>query len=135
MTECIVDRKKTRHGSATDRILRMSDEIYFSDLGLARGGPILSFSLKATEALPMISRRASALKQVLQDLVVKILMTCGSDPNNIMMETGRLIASAWVVGAQNWLTILSSRTVESDERLGRSHAEIPPERIPTASPW
>lgn len=135
MPECIVDRKKTRHGSATDRILRMPDEIHFSDLGLARGGPILSLSLKATEALPMISRRASALKQVFQDLMIKILMTCGSDPDNIMMETGRLIASACVVRAQNRLTILNSATVRADERLGGSTAEPPAERIPTASPW
>jgi hypothetical protein len=39
----------------------------------------------------MILGRASALKQVAQDLMVKILMICGSDPNNIMMQTGSLI--------------------------------------------
>jgi hypothetical protein len=81
----------------------------------------------------MISRRACALKQVAQNLVAKILMICGSDANNIMMETGRLIASACGVGAQNWLTILSSPTVGTDEGLGGSHAETSAERIPTVN--
>jgi pyrimidine deaminase RibD-like protein len=76
--------------------------------------------LKATEVLPMILGRASALKQV---------------ANNIMMQTGSLIACACVVCAQNRLTILSSPTAGTDERLGGSHAETPAERIPTASPW
>jgi hypothetical protein len=95
-------------------------EIHCSDMRLARRGSILFVLLKATEVLPMILGRASALKQV---------------ANNIMMQTGSLIACACVVCAQNRLTILSSPTAGTDERLGGSHAETPAERIPTASPW
>jgi hypothetical protein len=112
----------------------MLDEIHDSYARLAGRESILPVSLKAGEALPMILERASALKQVAQNLMVKILMICGSDPNNIMIQTGSLIASACVVCAQDRLTILSSRAVETDERLGGSHAETPDERIPTASP-
>ncbi|HKN73778.1 MAG TPA: hypothetical protein VJW94_01275 [Candidatus Acidoferrum sp.] len=100
--------------------------------GSQRRGSILFVPLKATEVLPNILRRASALKQVAQSLMVKILMICGSDPNNIMMQTGSLIAC--VVRAQNQLTILSSPTAGTDERLSGIHAETPAERIPTASP-
>ena len=125
MLECILQRKKTRHGSVNGFILKMSDEIHYSDMRLARRGSILFVSLKATEVLPMILRRASALKQVAQDLMVKILMICGNDPNNIMMQTGSLIASACVVRAQDRLTILSSTTGGADERLGGSHAPNP----------
>jgi len=134
MPECILQRKKTRHGSVTDRMLRMFDEIHDSDTRLARRGSILSVSLKVTEVLPIISRRASALRQAAQGLMVKILMICGNDPNNIMMQTGSLIASAGVVRAQNRLTILSSPTGGADERLGGSHAQTPAGGIPTASP-
>jgi hypothetical protein len=81
----------------------------------------------------MILGQASALKQVAQDLMVKVLMICGNAPNNIMMQTSSLIASTCVVRAQDRLTILSSATAETDERLGGSHAETPAERIPTAS--
>jgi hypothetical protein len=135
MLECILQRKKTRHGSVSGLVLKMSDEIHYSDLWLARRGPILSVSLKATEVLPMILGRVRALKQVVQDLMVKVLLICGSDPNNIMMQTGSLIASACVGRAQNRLTILSSPTARTDERLGASHTEAPTKRIPTASPW
>lgn len=113
----------------------MFDEIHYSDMRLAKRGSILFVSLKATVVLPMILRRASTLKQVAQNLMVKILVICGGDPNNIMMQTGSLIASACVVRAQNRLTILSSPTAGTDERPGGSHAETPAERIPTASPW
>ena len=102
--------------------------------GLQRRGSILFVPLKATEVLPNILRRASALKQVAQGLMVKILMICGGDPNNIMMQTGSLIACACVVRAQNQVTILSSPTAGTDERLSGIHAETPAERIPTASP-
>jgi hypothetical protein len=113
----------------------MFDEIHFSDLGLARRGSIFSVSLKPTEVLPMISRRSSALNQVAQNLIIEILMIYDGDPNNIMMQTGSLIASTCVVRVQNGLTVPSSPTAWTDERLGGSHAETPDERIPRARPW
>jgi hypothetical protein len=135
MPECILQRKKTRHGSVSGLILRTFDEIHCSDMRLARRGSILFVLLKATEVLPMIFRAGQRAETGCPSLMVKVLLICGSDPHNIMMETGNLIACACVVCAQNRLTILSSPTAGTDERLGGSHAETPAERIPTASPW
>jgi hypothetical protein len=54
MPECVLQRKKTRHGSVSGRILRTFDEIHCSDMRLARRGSILFVLLKVTEVLPMI---------------------------------------------------------------------------------
>jgi hypothetical protein len=71
-----------------------------------------AYEPKTMGRLTLIARLARALKQIAEDIIVKIFMICGPDPNNLIVQTGSQIASACMVRTQGLFAILGRRPTD-----------------------
>lgn len=109
-----------------DCVLRKFEEIHnYADPLITLQGPIMREPSRTTECMTLISRRAWALKQIAEDIMVKISMICGPDPNNFVMQAGSLIATACKVRAQNRFAILNPPTEGGDRGLSGNRPQPP----------
>jgi len=85
-----------------------------------------AYEPKTMGRLTLIARLARALKQIAEDIIVKIFVICGTDPNNYVIQTGSSIAFACMVRAQSRFPILSTPSAGRTEDL----AEIAMKPLP-----
>jgi len=110
----------------THRVLRVFKEIHtYGGPLVTLQGPIIPEPSETAECMTQITRRAMALKQLAEDIIVKIFMICGPDPSNFVMQTGSSIASACMVRAQNRFAILSPPTDGGDRGLCGNRPQPP----------